>query len=227
MADQQELNKLPVKSDSLPNNWLVTLVNPVTGAVAENMTVARFIELLPFLLKAGGMLDSALRINGAYSGTSMLEDDADVLHIGNQYGSGFAYISYGVKYKAGSYNSDIISTIYFKEDAIYFMYLFASDGIYLASTAKTKIPVGTIVQNFAFRKIAGASGLSAYSLVPNDLTETITDQVPVSNSAPMTLAETGEPTTAYQEVERYEYSVPKMAEAILKLQEELDTLKGR
>lgn len=46
MADSnQELNGLKVKSDSLPDNWLVTLVNPVTGAAAENMTVARFIEL--------------------------------------------------------------------------------------------------------------------------------------------------------------------------------------
>lgn len=224
MADQQELNKLNVKSDSLPNNWLVTLVNPVTGAVAENMTVARFIELLPFLLKAGGMLDSALKIKGATSGATMLEDDADLLHIGNQYSSGFAYISYGLKYKPGSY--DIIST-FGSSDMFYFMYLFANDGIYHASTARTKIPVGTIVQNFTLRKIAAASSLNAFSLVSNDLTETITDQVPVSNSAPMTLAETGEPTTAYQEVERYEYSVPKMAEAILKLQEELDTLKGR
>ena len=41
-----ELNKLGVKSDSLPDNWLVTLVNPTTGAVAENMTLARFVELL-------------------------------------------------------------------------------------------------------------------------------------------------------------------------------------
>lgn len=45
MADI-ELNKLGLKSDSLPNDWLVTLVNPKTGESAENMTIARFIELL-------------------------------------------------------------------------------------------------------------------------------------------------------------------------------------
>lgn len=42
---EQELNKLNLKSDSLPDNWLVTLVNPTTGAVAENMTIARLVEL--------------------------------------------------------------------------------------------------------------------------------------------------------------------------------------
>ena len=41
-----ELNKLGIKSDSLPNDWYVTLVNPKTGETAENMTVARFVELL-------------------------------------------------------------------------------------------------------------------------------------------------------------------------------------
>lgn len=47
MADSnQDINELKVKSDSLPDNWLVTLVNPVRGATAENMTVARLIELL-------------------------------------------------------------------------------------------------------------------------------------------------------------------------------------
>ena len=44
MADKA-LNELNIKSDSLPDNWLVTLVNPTTGAPSENMTIARFIEL--------------------------------------------------------------------------------------------------------------------------------------------------------------------------------------
>lgn len=60
---EQELNKLSIKSDSLPDSWLVTLVNPVTGAVAENMTVGKFVELLTAKLplatsQSKGLLDS-------------------------------------------------------------------------------------------------------------------------------------------------------------------------
>ena len=44
MADI-ELNALGVKSDSIPDGWLITLVDPTSGAVAKNMTVAKFVEL--------------------------------------------------------------------------------------------------------------------------------------------------------------------------------------
>ena len=40
------LNGLKTKTDSLPNDWYVTLVNPKEGEPGENMTVARFVELL-------------------------------------------------------------------------------------------------------------------------------------------------------------------------------------
>lgn len=48
MADNidKALNGLDLKTDSLPNNWMITLVNPKDGEPAQNMTVARFIELL-------------------------------------------------------------------------------------------------------------------------------------------------------------------------------------
>lgn len=225
MADSnQELNGLKIKTDSLPNNWLVTLVNPVTGAAAENMTVARFIELLPFLLKAGGTINSTLEFVFASNGGVMIKDGINLMHIGIQPNSYFAYIGYGVKYKEGSL--EIVSTYYQNEPSIYFMYLFSNDGIYFAATDRTKIPVGDIVQNFTFKKIAGVSALNALSLTPNDLTDTITEQVPVSANTPMTLQEDGQPTLTMQTVERYEYSVPKMAETILALQKELEELKG-
>ena len=40
------LNGLGLKTDSLPNDWMVTIVNPKSGEPAENMPVARFSELL-------------------------------------------------------------------------------------------------------------------------------------------------------------------------------------
>ena len=48
MADNidKALNGLDLKTDSLPNDWMVTIVNPKSGEPAENMTVARFSELL-------------------------------------------------------------------------------------------------------------------------------------------------------------------------------------
>lgn len=45
MADI-ELNSLKVKSDALPDDWLMMIINPTSGQMAENMTVAKFTELL-------------------------------------------------------------------------------------------------------------------------------------------------------------------------------------
>lgn len=46
ISSDQALNGLKIKTDSLPDNWYVTLINPQTEESAENMTIARFIELL-------------------------------------------------------------------------------------------------------------------------------------------------------------------------------------
>lgn len=219
-----ELNGLNLKTDSLPNDWLITLVNPKTGESAENMTIARLIELLPFLSTSGGTIKSTLEFGFAANGEVMIKDKLDIMQIGVQMNSSFAYIGYGVKYKKESL--DIVSTRYQNEPSIYFMYLFANDGIYFAATDRTRIPVGDIVQNFTFKKVVGTSNINAFSLTPNNLTEAITEQVPISADTPMTLQEDGQPAPAIQTVERYEYSIPKMAEAILALQKELDELKG-
>lgn len=44
MADVS-LNGLKVKTDSLPNDWYVSLINPKDGEPAEIMTIAKFVEL--------------------------------------------------------------------------------------------------------------------------------------------------------------------------------------
>lgn len=223
MADKA-LNELKIKTDSLPNDWLVSLINPKSMEPAEIMTIARFIELLPFLSTSGGTINSTLKFEFAANGEVMIKDNLDLMHIGVQMNSSFAYISYGVKYKKGS--SDIVSTRYQNEPSIYFMYLFANDGIYFAATDWTRIPVGDIVQNFTFKKIVGVSALNALSLTPNDLTETIIEEIPVSADTPMTLQEDEQPAPTMRTVERYQYSNQKMAEMILSLRKELDELKG-
>lgn len=52
MADNidKALNGLELKTDSLPSDWLITLVNPKEGIPAQNMTIARFTELFGDLL---------------------------------------------------------------------------------------------------------------------------------------------------------------------------------
>ena len=46
MANEIDLNDLTIKTDSLPDNWKLMLINPTTGLPAQNVTVARFVELL-------------------------------------------------------------------------------------------------------------------------------------------------------------------------------------
>lgn len=46
MANEIDLNELEIKTDSLPDNWKLMLINPTTGLPAQNVTVARFVELL-------------------------------------------------------------------------------------------------------------------------------------------------------------------------------------
>lgn len=48
MADNidKALNGLDLKTDSLPSDWMITLVNPKEGIPAQNMTIARFTELV-------------------------------------------------------------------------------------------------------------------------------------------------------------------------------------
>ena len=65
-----------------------------------------------------------------------------------------------------------------------------------------------------------------YASEPNVLTETVVEEVPVSANTPMTLQEDGQPAPAMQTVEHYEYSIQKMAEAILELQKQVAELKA-
>ncbi|WP_348726361.1 hypothetical protein [Parabacteroides goldsteinii] len=71
MADNidKALNGLGLKTDSLPNDWMVTIVNPKSGEPAENMTVAKFSELL-----AGKMI-SLLGINELRRGMNFVSFD--------------------------------------------------------------------------------------------------------------------------------------------------------
>lgn len=216
-SSDQALNGLKIKTDALPNDWYVTLVNPKTGETAENMTVARFIELLPFLLKSGGELTGKVRVGNNFE----IKGDLSPLQFNNS--------------KEGGSISRIGWSIIDSGELLYSLglYTYMSGG--KISDERVFIGWGDNYWNpdncFSVNKYGvwykGKSLLtSASSAKANALTETVIEEVPVSANTPMTLEETGQPVPTTQTVERYEYSVPKMAEAILALQKEIAELKG-
>lgn len=218
-SSDQALNELKIKTDALPNDWYVTLVNPKNGEPGENMTIARFIELLPFLLKSGGKITGTiitnsgmLNIGGPYS---------DLLFLNNtQSGGHFNDIKWSNFERTGSiFSIGVLTgsngTEYTKKE----MHIGWGD------TPWDKNNSLTISEDGIWYK--GQSLFpSVRSANSNALTETVVEEVPVSANTPMTLEETGQPVPMTQTVERYEYSVPKMAEAILALQKEIAELKG-
>lgn len=218
MADI-ELNKLGVKSDSLPNDWLITLVNPTTGKSAENMTVARFIELFtnkqPIVSENNnGLFSSTLfRI---FSGVAYYIPQGDANTILNN-----LVLLGGVNRPSGDDFHYIIQIFYSGISS-------TSNRVQIALGYKTGLIHTRVYVNNTFSdwKSFTAAIPSNYSLIPNDLTETIVEEVPVSADTPMTLEETGQPVPVTQTIERYEYSIPKMAEAILELQKQVVGMKA-
>lgn len=217
MADV-ELNKLGVKSDSLPDNWLVTIVNPTTGAVAENMTVARFKELLPFLLKSGGELTGTVRVYPS------LEIKGKISPL--QFNNNTA---------AGGYYSGIHWSSFDRKESLFSAGLFTGSDGEKYTDAKYCIGWGTSPWNMSDSFVVSKSGVwykgqslltSVKSASANALTETIREEVPVSADSPMTLQEDGQPVPATQTVEHHEYSISKMGEAILELQKQVADLKA-
>lgn len=74
MANEIDLNELENKTDSLPNDWKVMLIDPTTGLPARNMTVARFIEL--FTPKQPEVTESS---NGLMSSKSLKSNPSSIL----------------------------------------------------------------------------------------------------------------------------------------------------
>ncbi len=91
ISSDQALNGLKIKSDTLPGDWMVTLVNPKNGEPAEQMTIARFTEL--FTLKQpevtesskGLMSSQSLRSNPGHMFVNRIIFDTDDLKSKNSY----------------------------------------------------------------------------------------------------------------------------------------------
>lgn len=217
MADI-ELNKLGVKSDSLPNDWHVLLINPKTGELAESMTIARFKELLPFLLKAGGELTGTVKVYPSLD----IKGNLSPLQFNNNNSPG------------GSFNGVQWSS-FDRKEALFSAGVFTSSDGEKYTDSKYCIGWGTSpwISDYAF--VVSEKGIwykgqslltSVSSVKANALTETVVEEIPVSADTPMMLEETSQPVSKTQTVERHEYSIPKMAEAILELQKQVADLKA-
>lgn len=277
-----ELNGLNLKTDSLPSDWLTTIINPKTGEPAENMTVARFIEL--FTQKQPEVTENtkglmgvqifksnpgSTRVNRKYLNVSIAGKNAYRIKVSREdYNVNFTIklisgwnngFSHGVLEKVISYGngsasaskvqtcSSPICNVYYISDPYLDGNAVNVDIINKANGIND--PVIMIENYYDFRgfefvenqtprsedlaknnrdesDFALRSSVKSLAVSPNDLTETVIEDIPVSANTPMTLQEDGQPAPAIQTIERYEYSIPKMAEAILALQKELDELKG-
>ena len=218
ISSDQALNGLKIKTDALPNDWYVTLVNPKSGEPGENMTIARFIELLPFLLRSGGELTGKVKVGNNFE----IKGSLSPLQFNNN--------------KEGGSVSRIGWSIIDSGESLYSLglYTYSSGG----KISDERFFIGWGGNNywnpdncFSVNKngvwFKGQSLLtSARSANSNALTETVVEEVPVSANTPMTLQEDGQPVPTMRTVERYEYSIQKMAEMILSLRKELDELKG-
>ena len=216
-SSDQALNELKIKTDALPNDWYVTLVNPKSGEPGENMSIARFIELLPFLLRDGGELTGTVK-------ASVLDIKGKLSPL--QFNNNTSVV--------GDFRGVVWSS-FDRKEALFSAGLFTdSDGEKFVD-ARYCIGWGATPWRMIDSLVVSEKGIwykgqslltSARSANSNALTETVVEEVPVSADTPMTLQEDGQPVPMTQTVERYEYSVPKMAEAILALQKEIAELKG-
>lgn len=217
-SSDQALNELKIKTDALPNDWYVTLVNPKNGEPGENMTIARFVELF---LKNNKIWTA----NNDGSGSGLDADTSSVLEINNVEDKTKGRLQFFQKQRDSVLNPTVgwcslirmqhpgYSNGYWQELA----FPFTSNEIFYRRNL--------LGEYTNWKKIAFVD-TAKYASEPNVLTETIVEEVPVSADTPMTLEETGQPAPAMQTVEHYEYSIRKMAEAILALQKEIAELKG-
>ncbi len=218
-SSNQALNGLKIKTDALPNDWMVTLVNPKNGEPGENMKIARFIELLtgkqPVVTEnSNGLFSSDLfkQFRGKVPYNPADDANTTLANFALLGGENFPKddeFHYFIQMFYGNISSEA--------NRIQIVYGYKTGLIHTRTC---------INKTFSVWNRFASSPISNYSLTPNALTQTVVEEVPVSANTPMTLQEDGLPVPTMRTVERYEYSIPKMAEMILSLREELDELKG-
>lgn len=223
-SSDQALNGLKIKTDALPNDWYVTLVNPKTGETAENMTIARFSELFLNNNKIWTENNDGPTSN-LYAGiarkldTIVIPENEDLNNYKEE-GCYRCFLANVVATLANCPTKEAFALIVHRTTAYGY-----TQRLEVFEPSRHQIFYRT-VYNDRWGEWSEISFAATASKTSNALTKTIVEEVPVSADTPMTLQEDGQPVPMTQTVERYEYSVPKMAEMILSLRKELDELKG-
>lgn len=215
-----DLNDLAIKTDSLPDSWKMLLIDPTTGLPAKNMTVARFIELFSNKLPEATHLSKGLlggKVLKKLDGLTTYLTDIDA----NTLISNIALVS-GTNLPTGSKGFWYIIQLFYQgisvsANRLQIAISYSSGSLYTRTSFN-----GVFTE---WNKFQYSRESTTYSIKANALTNTIVEEVPVSADTPMTLQEDGQAAPTMQTVERYEYSIPKMAEMILSLRKEIDELK--
>lgn len=219
-----ELNKLGVKSDSLPNDWYVSLINPENDKPGEIMTVARFTELFlnnnKVWTENNDGPDSSL-----YAGVARKLDTIAIpanKDLNNYQTEGWYHCPF---------TGDAMTLLNCPVRKAFSLVINRTSGdgytqrLFVFDPTYPQIFIRN-VYNEEWGQWHQISLINTASQESNSLTETIVEEIPISSDTPMTLQEDGQPAPTMQTVERYEYSIPKMAEAILAIWKELDELKA-
>lgn len=231
MADI-ELNALGVKSDSIPDNWLITLVDPTSGAVAKNMTVAKFVEL--FTQKQPEATSSKKGLLNSTLYSKIVNNDMNIAHITGADADNYR--------KTGIYG--IGSDIPGLPESFGVMFVLKSQhyvGQFIVSRTRLTFRLDTGAGWSSWSSIRAGANTLSYSLEKNALTETISlnnsilppppaNCVPessISDSYTAQFAEevTDSPDTSIPVEEKYIWSIEKIGQAVLQLQEENKQLK--
>lgn len=223
-SSDQALNGLKIKSDTLPNDWYVTLVNPKNGEPGENMTIGRFAELFLNNNKIWTENNDGPTSN-LYAGIARKLDaivipENEDLNNYKEEGCYRCFLANVVATLANCPTKEAFALIVHRTTAYGY-----TQRLEVFEPSRHQIFYRT-VYNDRWGEWSEISFAATASKTSNALTKTIVEEVPVSADTPMTLQEDGQPVLMTQTVERYEYSVPKMAEAILALQKEIAELKG-
>lgn len=163
MADI-ELNELEVKSDAIPDDWNILLINPETGAVAKNMTVAKFVELFtqkqPEATSSGKGLLSSTLLN------KIVNNDMNIAHITGAEADNYR--------KTGIYG--IGSDIPGIPESFGVMFVLKSQhyvGQFIVSRTRLTFRLDTGAGWSSWSSIRAGANTLSYSLEKNALTETI------------------------------------------------------
>lgn len=231
MADI-ELNALGVKSDSIPDGWLITLVDPTSGAVAKNMTVAKFVEL--FTQKQPEATSSKKGLLNSTLYSKIVNNDMNIAHITGADADNYR--------KTGIYG--IGSDIPGIPESFGVMFVLKSQhyvGQFIVSRTRLTFRLDTGAGWSSWSSIRAGANTLSYSLEKNALTETISLNnsilPPPANCVPNNSISAGyneqfaeevtdSPDTSIPvEQEKYVWSIEKIGQAVLQLQEENKQLK--